>query len=114
MEILEGIRGKIVHRQYEFSKHAVDQSIIRGIHPAEIEEAIANRSCVIEDYPDDKHGPTCLILGFTNTGRPLHFQCSYPDRPVIKIITLYEPDPAFWIDFRSRKTNEANDERNND
>ena len=105
MGILEEIRNKILNRQYEFSKHAVDQSVIRDIHPTEIEEAISNWSEVIENYPDDKYGPTCLILGFTNVGRPLHFQASYPDRPIIKIVTLYEPDSELWIDFRVRKIN---------
>jgi len=103
MGMLEGIRSKILRRQYELSRHAVDQSIIRGISVAELEEAIANRSAVIEDYPDDKYGPSCLILGFTNAGRPLHLQCSYPSRPLVKIITLYEPDPERWVDHRTRK-----------
>jgi len=93
-----------LQRQYELSKHAVDQSIIRDVSMAEVEQAISTRSEVIEDYPDDKYGPSCLILGLTTTGRPLHLQCSYPNRPVIKIITLYEPDPANWLDFRTRKT----------
>ena len=48
---------------------------------------------VIEDYPHDKYGPSCLVLGFTLSQRPLHIHCSYPMRPIIKIITLYEPDP---------------------
>ncbi len=104
MNLLEGIRDKILHRQYEFSKHAVDQSIVRQISVAELEQAISDRPEVIEDYPDDKYGPSCLILGFTTAGRPLHLQCSYPSRPVIKIITLYEPDPALWDNFRIRKS----------
>ncbi len=103
MGMLEEIQNKIVRRQYEFSKHAVDQSIIRDISVAEVEEAILVRSEVIEDYPDDKYGPSCLILGFTKAGRPLHLQCSYPSRPLIKIVTLYEPDPDLWVDFRIRK-----------
>ena len=103
MGMLEEIRRKIKRRQYEFSKHAVDQSIIRDISVVEMEEAISGRSELVEDYPDDKFGPTCLILGFTKTGRPLHMQCSYPSRPLIKIITLYEPDPDLWVDFRIRK-----------
>jgi len=97
------IRTKFKRRQYEFSKHAVDQSIIRDISVAEVEEAIASRSEVIEDYPDDKYGPSCLILGYTKAGRPLHVQCSYPIRPLVKIITLYEPDPDLWIHFRVRR-----------
>jgi hypothetical protein len=101
--MIEQIRRKIRRRQYEFSKHAVDQSIIRGISVEEVEEAISSKSEIVEDYPDDKYGPSCLILGFTRTKRPLHVQCSYPSRPVVKIITLYEPEPNLWVDFRIRK-----------
>ena len=102
--MLEEIRTKILRRQYELSKHAVDQSIIRDISIVEIEEAIRNRSEIIEDYPDDKYGPSCLILGFTQAGRPLHLQCSYPIRPLIKVVTLYEPDPDLWTNFRIRRS----------
>ena len=103
MALLGDIRLKIAARQYEFSKHAADQTIIRGISVAELEDAISDRSEVIEDYPEDKYGPSCLILGFTVRGRPLHVQCSYPSRALIKIVTLYEPDPGIWIDLRIRK-----------
>lgn len=103
MSTINEIRAKFERRQYEFSRHAVDQSIILDIGVAELEEVIASRTEVIEDYPDDKYGPSCLILGFTKAGRPLHVQCSYPIRPLVKIITLYEPDPELWIDFRVRK-----------
>ena len=100
--MIEQIRTKIQAEQFEFSKHAVDQSILRHISVQELREAIANGE-LIEDYPDDKYGPSCLILGFTRAGRPLHVQCSYPSRPLAKIITLYEPDPSRWIDFRVRR-----------
>lgn len=100
--MIEQIRAKIQAGQYEFSKHAVDQSILREISVQELQEAIANGE-IIEDYPEDKYGPSCLVLGFTQVGRPLHIQCSYPSRPLVKIITLYEPDPDQWIDFRVRR-----------
>ena len=104
MALLDDIRNKILARQYEFSKHAVDQAIVRGIRVAEMEEAISNRTEVIEDYLEDKYGPSCLILGFTTAGRPIHLQCSYPTRPLVKIVTVYEPDPERWIGLRNRKT----------
>jgi hypothetical protein len=104
MGTIEDIRNKITLRQYEFSKHAVDQSVIREIRVGEVEEAILNRSQVIEDYPEDKYGPSCLILGFTNAGRPLHVQCSYPSRSLVKVITLYEPDPDIWHGLKVRRT----------
>jgi len=103
MGVLVEIRDKIHRHQYEFSKHAVDQTIIRDIAVAELEQAIANRSEVIEDYPNDKYGPSCLILGFTRAGRPLHVQCSHPGRPRIKVITVYGPDPDLWADLKVRK-----------
>jgi len=103
MALIEEIREKIKERIYEFSKHAVDQSIIRDICVAELEEAMAGQNEVIEDYPEDKYGPSCLILGYTKAGRPLHVQCSYPSTSLIKIITLYQPDPDLWIDFRVRR-----------
>lgn len=103
MDLLDDIRRKIATRQYEFSKHAVDQTIIRDISVSELEEAISSRSEIIEDYPEDKYGPNCLILGSTTAGRPLHVQCSNSTRPLIKIVTVYEPDPDLWADLRSRK-----------
>lgn len=100
--MIEEIREKIAQNQFEFSQHAVDQSIVRRVSVQELREAIAN-SEVIEDYPEDKYGPSCLILGFTLADRPLHIQCSYPSRPLIKVITLYEPNPELWIDFKIRR-----------
>jgi len=103
MALIKDIRNKILLREYEFSKHAVDQTIVRDITVEEIEEAVTQRSEIIEDYPDDKYGPSCLVLGFTNTGRPLHIHCSHPTRSLIKIVTVYEPDSDLWNDFRFRK-----------
>jgi hypothetical protein len=79
---------KIARIQLEFTQHAVDQSILRYISVQELRQAIENGE-IVEDYPRDKYGPSCLILGFTQAGRPLHIQCSYPSRPLVKIITLY-------------------------
>ena len=102
MPSIDEIRAKFAKDEFEFSHHAVDQLIRRSISVEEVRKAIQSGE-VIEDYPDDKYGPTCLIFGSTEAGRPLHIQCSYPSRPLIKVITLYEPDPDKWIDFRTRK-----------
>jgi len=101
--MIADIREKIQQGQFEYTQHAVDQSIIRHISVQELREAI-EISEIIEDYPDDKYGPSCLILGFTRKKRPIHIQCSYPSRPLIKIVTLYEPDPQLWIDLKVRRT----------
>ena len=100
--MIDEIRRHIAADQFEFSKHATDQSIIRRISVQEVRELFGSAE-VIEDYPEDRFGPSCLIFGRTAAGRPLHIQCSYPLRPLIKVITLYEPDPARWIDFKRRR-----------
>ena len=103
MTKLQEIQLKISSGLFEFSRHAVDQSIIRNISVSEVKDGIKLNSRIIEDYPDDKYGPSCLILGFTKQNRALHIQCSYPSRAVLKIITLYEPDTEKWIDFEKRR-----------
>ncbi len=102
MMLLADLREKVRADRFEFSKHATDQSIKRDISVQEAKEATFDGE-IIEDYPDDKYGPSCLIFGRTSAGRSLHVQCSYPSRPLVKIITLYEPDPHRWITFRRRK-----------
>ena len=80
----------------------MDQAILRRISVQEIREAIGTGK-VIEDYPDDKYGPSCLVLGFAVDGKAIHVQCSYPDRTLLKIITVYEPDPNEWISYEQRR-----------
>ena len=99
--MLEEIREKVSRGQFEFTEHAVIRSIQRTISPDELRQAIAVGE-VIEDYPDDKYGPSCLIFGFTRQGHPLHVQCSYGRMGTVKIITIYQPDPAEWDNFRNR------------
>lgn len=106
--MIRELRSKIAQGQFEFSQHAVDQSIIRQISLQEVREAFANGQ-VIEDYPDHRYGPTCLALGFALSSRPLHVQCSHPSRPLVKIITLYEPDPDRWVDLRTRRSRNGDD-----
>lgn len=102
MDLIAEIQQKIAEGQFEFSRHATDRMILRQITIQEIREAI-DTAAIIEDYPDDKYGPSCLLLGLTVNGRPLHVQCSYPTRALIKIITVYEPEPSEWIEFRVRR-----------
>ena len=57
--MIEGIRRKILRQEYKYSLHAAEQSILRQIARREVEEAIET-GAVIEDYPSDKYGPSCL------------------------------------------------------
>jgi hypothetical protein len=93
--MIEQLRQKISRGQMEYSLHAVRQMIERGITPAEVAQTVLAGE-VVEDYPDDKYGPSCLVCGTTKNSRVLHVQCTHPSRPLVKIVTAYEPDPAEW------------------
>jgi hypothetical protein len=57
---------------------------------------------VIEDYPEDARGHSCLLLGRGDGGRPIHVVCS-PKDDFLAIITAYLPDETEWSsDFRNR------------
>ena len=102
MKALFQVRQQLATGQFEFSRHAFRRTVERNISEQEIREAGAGAE-VIENYPDDKYSPSGLLLGFAATGRPLHFQVSFADSDLTKIITIYEPDPAEWIEHRKRR-----------
>lgn len=97
---IESIQDKITKEKYRFSDHAVKRMIKRAINRVEIEEAIS-RGEVIEEYPEDKYSPSCLIYGKSNSGRDLHVQVSLP--PSVVVITTYDPDHKEWIDCKKRR-----------
>ena len=87
-----------------FLPHAVRQMsrLDRMISVDEIRQVIKNGE-VIEDYPEDARGHSCLILGQGEGGRPIHLVCA-PREDYLVIITAYIPDPEQWdVDFRKRK-----------
>ncbi len=102
MKTLLQIQQQLGTGRFEFSRHAFRRVVERNISEGEIRDAGAKAE-VIEEYPEDKYSPSALLFGFTQDGRPLHLQISYVDSDCTKIITIYEPDPNQWIDFRKRR-----------
>jgi len=87
-----------------FLPHAIRQMSRpeRMITPSEIRNVI-QKGEIIEDYPDDVRGHSCLMLGFGETGRPIHVVCS-PKDAYLSVITAYLPDVNGWRkDFKKRK-----------
>jgi len=97
---IRDIRDKIRKQEYRFSDHAVKRMIQKSIGRHEVEKVILGGE-IIEEYPDDKYSPSCLIYGKTEKGRNLHVQVSSP--PAVVVITAYEPDPEEWIDWKVRR-----------
>ena len=99
---LETIRAAFAVSRFDFTEHATERAVERNISEFEI-LAADSRAITIEEYPHDKYGPTRLLLGFTRAGRALHIQVADSPSPPVKIITLYEPDPAEWENYERRK-----------
>ena len=97
------IQEKVKQRQYLLTSHAERERESDKITTHEIEEALlSHQTEVIESYPDDIRGRSCLILGFTKSGNPLHVVCG-PRGEELIVITVYRPDPKQWINWRLRR-----------
>lgn len=100
---IEGIRSKIRARKYSISFTHTEKLRERMIEVADLEEAVFNGS-VIEPYPEDPRGPSCLVLGFSRFGKALHIVFGNLEEEELLIVTAYEPDPEEWErDWRTRK-----------
>ncbi len=100
--MIDPIRKRVLKGEYRFTIHALERCAERNISPKEVTHAIIN-GVVIEDYPMDKYGRSCLICGFTKEGRIRHVQCSVDP---VRIITAYDTSltPEEWDgEFKRRK-----------
>jgi Domain of unknown function (DUF4258) len=99
---LSEIQNQLRAGEFEFTRHAFKRVVERNISELEIIQ-VGENVVIIEDYPDDKYSPSCLLLGLTSLGRSLHLQVSRMDSNILKIITIYEPNNDEWIDYRTRR-----------
>ena len=86
-----------------FRVHALQRMFERRISVDDV-FAVIGRGEVIEDYPDDRPYPSRLVLGWRRA-RPLHVVVAHNlNEDELIVITVYEPNPAFWeADFKRRK-----------
>ncbi len=71
------------------------------IDPSEV-RSVVEQGEVIEDYPKNARGHSCLVLGRGEGGRPIHVVCA-AKAEYLAIITAYLPHPKEWSrDFRRR------------
>ena len=85
------IQSRIIEGQYYFSRHGDQERQNDNLTVAEIEEALLS-GLLLEQYEDTGRGESCLVVGFTAQGKPLHIVCGEIDNRVI-IITVYIPIP---------------------
>ena len=98
---IEWIKEQVEKGDYQLRLHAVERASIRGIDPLEVKEALLNGE-IIEDYPEDKRGHSCLVYGKTRIGKDIHVLCGMA-YDILWIITVYEPNPEEWVNPKKRR-----------
>ena len=98
------IKEKVKEGKYFMSQHAIIESAKDMVDDEDIEEAISNGQ-LLEDYPDDRRGHSCLICGKMRDGRYLHVVVGMTEENAV-MITTYLPSPNKWeTPFKRRKNN---------
>jgi len=103
MRFLEEVK-KAATKRIVYTEHAVDEMNAEQeiISIDEIRQVIFKGE-IIEDYPEDKRGHSCLMFSHTSKGRPVHIVCS-PKEEYLGIIIAYIPTLDKWKeDFKTRR-----------
>ncbi len=100
--ILQRVRES-ASQQILFLPHALRQMsrLDRMITTQEVRETVMTGE-LIEDYPEDARGHSCLLLKSVETNRIIHVVCA-PKPEYLAIITAYIPNNSQWTNnFRER------------
>ncbi|HEY7832680.1 MAG TPA: DUF4258 domain-containing protein [Ktedonobacterales bacterium] len=111
---MAGVRSAIRHGDRLVTAHAANEAVADHLFLDAIWASVIDQSAgVVEDYPNDPRGPSCLILSAINS-RPIHTVVAYPAKrlaaqrqipAVAVLITVYRPElrASEWSsDFRTR------------
>ncbi len=94
------IQKKIISGKFKFTVHAIEQCDERGLDIENVITALIKGE-IIEDYPGDTRGHSCLVLGHYEN-KPLHIVCGIHEEELI-IVTVYVPKLPKWIDEKTRR-----------
>lgn len=98
-EIIQAIR---FHR-VRITDHADEEAVADQLTMDDVFYSVLHGE-VIEDYPEGRPYPSCLVFGRTSNGLAVHTVWAYnPNSGWAVLITVYRPDPRRWIDWRERR-----------
>lgn len=93
--VLKRIRIQAEAEDLRVTQHAQQEMAEENITLDEVLEAIAAVT-ILENYPEHQRGACCLLNGLTKDNCFLHIVCTTA-RPILIIITVYEPKPPKWV-----------------
>ena len=92
------------HKEVLFTSHALHQMNLpeRMISKQEVKETVLYGE-IIEDYPEDIRGHSCLFMRAFGSERIIHVVCS-PKKEYLTIVSAYVPSPEKWeSDMKTRR-----------
>lgn len=102
MEIINIINAINLDR-IRITDHAYEEADADHLFLEEILFSVLNGE-IIEDYPNDKPYPSCLVYGKTFNDVPIHSVWAFDEKSKSAImITVYKPDPDLWIEWKERR-----------
>ncbi len=100
---IEEITEAVKDDRIRFTDHAVEEANSDQLTFDEILFSVL-RGQIIEDYPEDKPYPSCLVFGVTFLDKPVHSVWAYnKSTKWAVLITVYRPDPKRWINWKERR-----------
>lgn len=100
---LEDIVDAIRQNRIRITDHADEEAQADHLSFDEVFASVLQGE-IIEDYPDDRPYPSCLVYGETLAREPVHSVWAYNrENRWAVLITVYRPDPRRWIDERKRR-----------
>jgi hypothetical protein len=98
--IIESIKA----RKFRITDHADEEAYNDQIPLSKALDTISLGE-ILEQYPDDKPYPSCLIFSKLESGDPVHTVWAFNRATNSSVlITTYRPDPRKWIDGKIRRT----------
>jgi len=92
---IQCIQKKIRNGDYFFSLHGDMERQNDNLTIVEVEDALLDGR-ILEQYKDTGRGKSCLVVGFTPKGKPIHVVCG-KEEDVLVVITVYIPIPPKFI-----------------
>lgn len=93
------IKERVQGGEYDLSLHAHNERQEEQITVEEIEKVLL-KGAIIEKYPNDPRGESCLVAGIVSE-KPLHVVCATRGSRLL-IVTVYRPKLPVWIDYKTR------------
>jgi len=92
--------------RYRYSRHADRERQNDGSTLVEIEQALVSGR-IIEQYPDTGRRESCLLVGFTDAGKPVPAVCTVQDHWLVDVTVYVTTLPKFKNPYERGQSHET-------